>query len=81
MLSPFPTTDRPRSRVVDLDSSVQLNVALNCAILCKMTDSVVERVAIVEAYINTVSVKETRKIFGSKFLGKGRLAKRANCVS
>jgi hypothetical protein len=42
-----------------------------------MTYSVAERVAIVEAYINTGSIKETRKIFGSKFPGKGLLAKTA----
>jgi hypothetical protein len=42
-----------------------------------MTYSVVERVAIVEVYINTASIKETREICGSKFLGKGLMAKRA----
>jgi hypothetical protein len=42
-----------------------------------MTYSIVERVAIVEAYINTGSIKETHEIFGSKFPGKGLLAKRA----
>jgi hypothetical protein len=56
-----------------------LNVALSeeyCAVLCKVIYSVAERVAIVEAYINTGSVKETCDIFGSKFPGKGLLAKR-----
>jgi hypothetical protein len=42
-----------------------------------MTYSVAERVAIVEAYINMGSIKETHKIFWSKFPGKGLLAKRA----
>jgi hypothetical protein len=42
-----------------------------------MTYSVAERVAIVEAYINTGSIKETHEILGSKFLGKGLPAKRA----
>jgi hypothetical protein len=42
-----------------------------------MTYSVVERVAIVEVYINTGSVKETNKIFESKFPGKSLPAKRA----
>ena len=42
-----------------------------------MTYSVAERVAIVEAYINTGSIMETREIFGSKFPGKGLPAKRA----
>jgi len=36
-----------------------------------MTYSVAERVTIVEAYINTGSIKETHDIFGSKFPGKG----------
>jgi hypothetical protein len=36
-----------------------------------MTYLVAERVAIVEAYINTGSIKETREIFGSKFPGRG----------
>jgi len=38
---------------------------------------VAERVATVEVYINMGSIKETRKIFWSKFPGKGLLAKRA----
>ena len=42
-----------------------------------MTYSVAERVAIVEAYINTGSIKETREIFGNKFSGKGLPAKRS----
>jgi hypothetical protein len=42
-----------------------------------MAYSVVERVAIVEAYINMGSIKETHEIFGSKFPGKGLPAKRA----
>jgi len=57
-----------------------LNVALSeehCAVLCKMKYSVVERAAIVEVYINTGSVNETRKIFGNKFPGKGLPAKGA----
>ena len=45
--------------------------------MCKMTYSVVKRVAIVEAYINTGSINETHKIFGSKFPGKSLPAKRA----
>jgi hypothetical protein len=45
--------------------------------LCKITHSVVERVLIVEAYINTSLIKETCKIFGRKFLGKGIPAKTA----
>jgi len=36
-----------------------------------------ERVAIVEAYINMGSIKETRDIFGSKFPGKGLPVKTA----
>jgi len=38
---------------------------------------VTERVAIVEACINTGSIRGTREIFGSKFPGKGLPAKRA----
>ena len=66
--------------VVGLDSSVKLNIALSeehCAILCKITYSVAERVAIGEAYINTGLIKETREIFVSRFSGKGLPAKRA----
>jgi transposase len=40
-----------------------------------MAYSVAERVAIVEAYINTGSIKEIREIFGSKFPGKSLPAK------
>ena len=42
-----------------------------------MKDTVAVRVPIVEAYINTGSIKETRKVCGRKFLGKGLTAKRA----
>ena len=42
-----------------------------------MTFSVAERSAVVEAYINTGSIKETREISGSNFPGKGLPAKRA----
>ena len=49
----------------------------HCAILCKMTYLVVERVTFVEAYINTGSIEETRKILGRKFPGKSLPAKRA----
>jgi len=57
-----------------------VNVALSeeyCAVLCKMTYLVAERVATVEVYINTGSIKESREILGSKFPGKGLPAKRA----
>jgi hypothetical protein len=36
-----------------------------------MTHLIVERVLIVEAYINTGLIKESCEIFGRKFLGKG----------
>jgi hypothetical protein len=42
----------------------------HCAVLCKMTYSVAERVVIVEAYINTGSIKETPEIFWNKFPGR-----------
>jgi hypothetical protein len=42
-----------------------------------MTYSIEERVAIVEAYVRTGSIRETHRIFGDKFLGRGIPAKRA----
>jgi hypothetical protein len=63
-----------------LTASVESNVALSeqrYSTLCKMTYSIEEGVAIVEAYVRTGSIRETRGIFGDKFPGGGIPAKRA----